>query len=509
MEQDNTKSQGERQTPETPFEEAAKLLEQKERNFAEEVRKMTEIGQEKANEDIPIYEAITPAEEEVNLGELLTEIEATISRHVVVAVEAAKALAAWVVHTYVFNLREAAAYVAIQSPEKRCGKTTLLAVLSEMAAKPLVASNISVGALFRAIDEAMPTLFIDEADTFLGRNTVMRGILNSGNTRKTAFVVRLAPKRNKESDQSDCEKGYGKSKVVRYACWCPKVIAMIGKVPETLADRAVVVNMTRKLVAEKCQPLAELDAEPIRRKCMRWAIDNAQKYEEWPRQTVENVSDRASDTYEPLVAIAEMAGEEQKSALKLAAQKLCGYENTEPEAANLLLDIMAVFIFRQSRRVFSRDLAAALQGKSGWVAYDCTSRQPVTELHIAQVLRRYSIRPTTVRIGPNLSKGYKWEDFSEALCHYVPHEEVKRKIAELKAMNQLALEAQEEQARLDASQEAKAGQSAEKEGKRLLAEAEDTIGRPDWVGQTKIIAQGLEKGLAKPPEVPAQQGNAP
>src|SRR5581483_6263038 len=86
----------------------------------------------------------------VNVAELLTEIEAVIKKHVVLNPEAAAALAVWVLHTYTFELRDAVAYVAIESPEKRCGKTTLISVLAAMAHKPLIASNITVGALFRA-----------------------------------------------------------------------------------------------------------------------------------------------------------------------------------------------------------------------------------------------------------------------------------------------------------------------------------------------------------------------
>src|SRR5580693_9082846 len=139
-----------------------------------------------------IFEPIAPHPQPVAIGELLTEIEDIIKRHVVLPDAAATALAVWVLHTYVYELRDTVAYVAIESPEKRCGKTTLLTVLAAMAHKPLIASNVTVGALFRAIDMCRPALFIDEADTFLAGNGTMRGIINSGNTWRTAYVLRLA-----------------------------------------------------------------------------------------------------------------------------------------------------------------------------------------------------------------------------------------------------------------------------------------------------------------------------
>lgn len=191
-------------------------------------------------------------------------------------------------------------------------------------------------------------------------------------------------------------------------------------------------------------------------------------------QVLEDVNDRASDTFEPLLVIAEMAGEPWVTQLKEAAKKLCSHQNTEPEAASLLLDIMGVFIFNTTKRLFSRDLAAGLKGKRGWVAYDVTSREPVSELGIAKTLRRYHIRPTTVRIGPEVSKGYKWEDIHQALQRYVPQAEINARLAEFRHMNELAMEAKVVQDKLAAEEQAKADAEAEKAAEGIY----DTLNVP-------------------------------
>ena len=139
-----------------------------------------------------LFESVIPYAGTVHAAELLSDIETVIKTHVVINDHAAAALAVWVLHTYTYELRDAVAYVAIESPEKRCGKTTLFSVLAAMAYKPFTASNITAAALFRAIDTCRPTLFIDEADTFLAGNGTMRGIINSGNTWRTAYVLRLS-----------------------------------------------------------------------------------------------------------------------------------------------------------------------------------------------------------------------------------------------------------------------------------------------------------------------------
>ena len=137
--------------------------------------------------------------------------------------------------------------MGIESPEKRCGKTTLLTVLSELSHRPVVAPNISSSAFFRVIEQMRPSLFIDEADTLLYGNDELRGVLNAGYTRKTAFVVRVTQRGRKGGaggtgggggSRSGVEKGEGR-RLVKFSCWCPKVMAAIGCLPETLADRCI------------------------------------------------------------------------------------------------------------------------------------------------------------------------------------------------------------------------------------------------------------------------------
>ena len=67
-----------------------------------------------------------------------------------------------------------ATYVGIESPEKECGKSTLITLLSRLVNRPAVSSNISPSAFFRVIEELRPTLLIDEADTNLrGKDDLM------------------------------------------------------------------------------------------------------------------------------------------------------------------------------------------------------------------------------------------------------------------------------------------------------------------------------------------------
>jgi hypothetical protein len=50
--------------------------------------------------------------------------------------------------------------------------------------------------------------------------------------------------------QSHPESERDETGLTKYSCWCPKVISLIGEVPDTIADRSIVVKMTRKLTSE-------------------------------------------------------------------------------------------------------------------------------------------------------------------------------------------------------------------------------------------------------------------
>ncbi len=242
--------------------------------------------------DLPAPE---PWPEPVDGCALLDSLAAQLRRFVVLPQWVPETLALWTLHTYAFHLREVSTYIGVESPEKRCGKTTLLTLLSELVSRPLVASNISSPAFFRVIEEACPTLLIDEADTFLHGNDELRGILNSGYKRKSAFVVRVAPQSPAEDSSTSPprwmvpeidappsspqehragvpawslnENGNAPSplrpssatRLVRFSCWCPKIIAAIGRFPDTLADRCILVRMQRKTAQEQCERLRNLE----------------------------------------------------------------------------------------------------------------------------------------------------------------------------------------------------------------------------------------------------------
>ena len=471
---------------------------------------------------------VEPWPEAVDGKALLDELASVLTRFVVLPRWAAETLALWVLHTYAFELRDISTYIGIESPEKRCGKTTLLAVLSELVCRPVVAANISSPAFFRVIEELRPTLLIDEADTFLQGNDELRGILNSGYARSTAFVVRVANEvfnhrehrghqeevgrrtsniqlstsnieRGEEEEQDNRKsngsaglaEGNGKlerttrrdrpypetgSRLASYSCWCPKVMAAIGRLPDTLADRCIVIRMQRKSNGESCERLRLLEAEVLRRKCARFVLDHRDVIAMARPQIPEELNDRAADIWEPLLVLADLAGTElfnrkeriehkegeQKAvegreakvegqsnltsnpnlglasedrkewpvAAREAAVGLTGISQENNPIASLLMDLLCCFAAEKSERVFSRTLVQRLNWMSGLPWNEMTQRktkeapQGVTDVWLARVLRPYGVRPSTTRIGEAVAKGYSMDDFTPVFQRYIPRSEV-------------------------------------------------------------------------------------
>src|SRR5216117_787005 len=238
-----------------------------------------------------------PWEAAVEAGSLLDKLVALLARFVVLPMWAAETLALWILHTYAFELRDVSTYIGVESPQRRCGKTTLLTILSQLVNRPVVAANVSSPSFFRAIEELRPTLMIDEADRFLKGKHELQGILNAGYSRKTAFVLRVGQPLPKSESKSQ------PSTLAFFSCWCPKLISQIGHLPDTLADRCILLRMQRKTPHEKCERMRKLQTLDLRRQCARFVLDHAQAIASATPEIPASLNDRAADIWEPLLAL--------------------------------------------------------------------------------------------------------------------------------------------------------------------------------------------------------------
>jgi hypothetical protein len=298
-----------------------------------------------------------------------------------------------------------------------------------------VSSNISSSAFFRAIEELEPTLLIDEADTNLRGKDDLTGILNSGYTKPTAFVWRIcydaAPGRVAEETPGRAGASSSPGRVARYSCWCPKAIAAIGHLHPTLASRCIVIRMHRKTAGEECERLKWLRATDLQRKCARFVADHAAEIAGAEPQIPEGLTNRSADIWEPLLALADLAGGQWPELARAAATGLTARARENSPIGSLLMDIFMVFIVSESERIFSRELVAALIGCGERRWSEIRKGKPVKERSLAQQLHPYGIKPRTIRIGEQVAKGYVQEDLMDTFRRYIPKSEVEAMKANL------------------------------------------------------------------------------
>lgn len=358
----------------------------------------------------PVHQA--PATVAQNGSSLMFDLVAAVRRHLVVSNSSAILIALWSVYTHLFRHFSLAPYLAITSPEKRCGKTNLLILLERLCFKPFIASNLSEAAIYRTIDQESGTLLIDEADTFLPKKGPMVGILNSGYKRKTAFVARN-----------------GKDGVEKKSTFCPKAIAMIGEMPETLKDRSIQIRLERKSPDEKVHPIAEDGPDEVsllRARLLRWVADNGKAVADVKPEPLQLDNDRAQDNAMPLLAVATVLGGKWLERAQLALEEHgSGISDTPSTGEWLLSDIAQAFAISGRLQLLTKELLTYLnqQEEAPWPKF--SRGKPLDARDLSFMLKQFGIASTQMRHGNGqVGRGYFQEQFSTAFGRYVKNKPV-------------------------------------------------------------------------------------
>jgi Protein of unknown function (DUF3631) len=344
---------------------------------------------------------ILPWPEMVDGDHLLTEL-AVLPDH------AADAIALWTLHTWVVTQFGISPRLAVTSPTKGCGKTTIIRILNKVTRRPKRAGSISPPALFRAMEQFQPTILLDETEKYIEHGSDLHALMNEGHC-KGATVMRVLGE---------------KLELIEFRIFGAAAFCRNGKIPDDLEQRSIVIEMQRRLPGE---PLAELRddrceaLDRIARKCARWADNNANALKD-ADPDMGGLINRIADNWRPLYAIADLIGSDWPERARKAAVALAPRESDSTNT-QLLADIKAIFDERTgdwADRVFSEMLVEALAGMEGhpWAEYG-KARKPITKNQLARVLGSFHVTPATVQIGTKTLKGYYRHQFNDAWERYL------------------------------------------------------------------------------------------
>ena len=313
------------------------------------------------------------------------------------------------------------------SPEKRCGKTLLLRVLTSLVRSPWRVITPSEAVLYRKIQRDKPTLLLDETDAIFGSGKQgrdyepLRAVLNAGNEPDTV-VPRCG--------------GANRDQLLEFSVYCPKVLAGIGNLPETVADRSISIRLERKApheVTERWRKRRiEPEADAIRSGLKQWGDGNVDALQALEPEVPNGLDDRAADGWEPLLAIAELAGDQWPERARHAALELRSTADTEEgdtPGVRLLADVRSVFEDGQVDRLATVELLDALAKieEAPWRLWGSRRRDPgLNARDLAHLLKPYGIRSRSIWLaGGNSAKGYLRAQFEDAWSRYAPRPPVR------------------------------------------------------------------------------------
>jgi hypothetical protein len=350
-----------------------------------------------------------------NLNALLEEVRGTLRRFIVLGDSEAVAITLFVAHTWAFEGSYATPYILVLSPEKRSGKSRLLEVLELLCARPWRVSGSSEAAMFRKLANDKPTLLLDEIDAVFGadsqRTEPLRAILNSGN-RQGGSVARCV--------------GPQGERVVDFEVFSPKVLAGIdtGRLPDTIRDRSIPIAMKRRTPNEQVERLHRRIVEPeldgLRTAMEGWAEAANETLQDANPYVPEALDDRAAEAWEPLLAIADLVGDDWPERAREAARALSTAEETETSRNALLLGAIRD-AFEGREKIPSAVLCKEINRNEELPFGGWNNGNGLNPRELARLLKPYGVGPKTIRIDDEpTAKGYVRNDFLEVWERWLP-----------------------------------------------------------------------------------------
>src|SRR6516225_10208669 len=195
----------------------------KRRELGLEIDDEKDDGQGRAVKIVDVLPAVDP----VDGDHLATSLACALRMYVALSDAAAEAVAFWVIYTWCVDAFYISPRLAITSPTKGCGKTTLLRFLKQVVRRPKRAGSISPAALFRVIEMHHPTILLDETEKYLEAGSDLHALLNEGHCKGGSTVRVLGEKQE----------------LREFDVFGPVAFCINGRMPDDLAQRSVIIEM--------------------------------------------------------------------------------------------------------------------------------------------------------------------------------------------------------------------------------------------------------------------------
>jgi hypothetical protein len=349
---------------------------------------------------------------------LLDDVRTFLKRFVVYPSEHAQiAHALWIAHAHMMDAWESTPRIAFLSPEPASGKTRSMEVTELLVPDPVAAVNVTPAYLFRKVggeDGPPPTILFDEIDAVFGpkakENEELRALLNSGHRRGAVAGRCIARGTIIETEE-----------ISSYAA---VALAGLGWLPDTILSRSVIIRMRRRAPDEKIEAFRRRVHAPIGemlcRRLAGWAAAILDEATEARPEMPAGVEDRSADMWEPLLALADIAGGDWPARAREAAKALVAVARDEEPSLNIRLLTDLRIVFGSEEQLTTKKILAelCLIEDAPW---NDLKGKPLSDNQLARRLRQYGVKSKTLRLGiDHFAKGYAREDLHDVWRRYLP-----------------------------------------------------------------------------------------
>ena len=202
-------------------------------------------------------------------------------------------------------------------------------------------------------------------------------------------------------------------------------IALIGRMPDSMMDRAIPIQMRRKTIAETVARLRETPQavfDELRSKIVRWVQDNAQQITQHAPVLPTGINDRAADCWLPLLAIADIAGGDWPALARKAAVALSADSDDDDTFTTKLLRALKQDFVDQNETgpdgfQITTDICDHLnqEKEQPWANF----KNGLTPELLARYLRRYKVKSEQVMVQGNRGRGFYWKKLKPIFDRYL------------------------------------------------------------------------------------------
>jgi DNA polymerase I-like protein with 3'-5' exonuclease and polymerase domains len=358
-------------------------------------------------------ETVEPWPDPVEGRELFDAVRALFRRPIFASEDDYHLLALKTFESFLIESFSCLSILRIRSPEKGCGKSTVLDTLELLVQKAFLCITATVASLFRTTTQYHPSFLIDESKEFGKNNDDLRAFACAAYERG-----RTVPRINPNTLEVELFETFS---------WL--TLASVEALDETIEDRAITIFLKRKPAQVETEELDDIDPQvfhDLKRKIQRWANDHAAAIKAMPLPRPQSMHNRNWKKWRSLLKIARELDEQCLiDSLSIALRKTREFAEEPSLQIEILLRIRTAFKEQGKGFLATTVLLKALNGdkEAPWADWTNGVQKGLTATRLGKVLREH-FQVKSHRPGRNATtpRGYRLKDL-EPFFNMLPPED--------------------------------------------------------------------------------------